>query len=42
MRNIISILVCVAVLYIVDAAWFGGQYFAAFTRMISNASRHFG
>jgi hypothetical protein len=41
MRNLVSVLVCAVVLYAVDAAWFGGQYFTAFTRMLSDVSHHF-
>ncbi len=40
MRFLGAALVCIAVLYGVDAVWFNGVYFSATTSMMSQIVRH--
>ena len=41
MRNLLAAVVCLAILYGVDAFWFNGQYYHDLIRMLSDIYRHF-
>ena len=37
----IAVCTCIIILYLLDAAYFNGAYFAGFIRMISDLGSHF-
>ena len=41
MRSVIAVCTCVIILYLLDAAFFNGVYFAGFSRMLSDMLSHF-
>jgi len=40
MKSVIAACTCIVILYLLDAAFFNGVYFAGLSRMVSDISLH--